>query len=88
MPPRPAFPLYSLLTRLLHRARVSGLDNTVGSTGNVFALTESVEQMGTNLMAATNQSIALLAKANAATASLMAHPTVQLSLGGDGGLGA
>ena len=63
------------------------LDNTVGSTSNVLALTDSIESMGVNLMAATNQSIALLAKANAATGALMLHPTLQLSLGGDGGLG-
>jgi hypothetical protein len=64
------------------------LDNAVGSSGNVLALTESVETMGAQLMRATNQSIALLAKANTMTASLMEHPTVQLSLGGAGGLGA
>ena len=66
----------------------TGLDNAVGSSGNVLALTENVELMGAQLMHATNQSIALLAKMNTMTGSLMEHPTVQLSLGGTGGLGA
>ena len=70
-------------------AKVQGsLDNTLGSTSNVLALTENVETMGNQLLFATNQSIALLAKANVMTSSLMQHPTMQLSLGGGGGLGA
>lgn len=57
------------------------LDNTVGTTQNFFALSSSADEMGLQLLAALNESTAILDKTNRLAGDLLQHPTISMALG-------
>ena len=57
------------------------LDNTVGTTQNFFALSSNADKMGLQLLAALNESTAILDKTNRLATDLLQHPTISMALG-------
>ena len=59
----------------------ASLENTHGSTQNIFELTANAEKMGERMIGAVNTTVEILATTNQLASNLMAHPQISMTLG-------